>query len=611
MTQTEELQQQEDALRDMQKEFDYSRLEFNSLQEDLQHREDEFTHRLQAVDQREQDLAARSTEEDLANVVAERDELSQQMDGVRDELDAISQQYQEVIDQLNERQQLVQALESQLAEQPDVDASEEVNQLREQLSQERNELHEQQTRFEQDLAEARETITSLQQAATEQGESNSDVDAPGLAELRSQLETAQRDLDYRDETLEAVREEVAAERSEWLTIRAELDEKLEEAHNGDALSGEQHDQIGEVTEALNERKSEQDRAAEELDQRTSRLDDRTEELSERELQLERVQTESDTERTQLKELRRELELARAQFGTQAQTDTDNADVFSQSAEDVKNTAEGETHLVQLRSELADMFGIDEIVSKSPTVETQEPVVEEPNPFASPTAMAPVDAEPIAPVAAPATEDASYVEAYMEQLLARTRGEDAPVPASKPIAATKPQSQTKSNSDATSDTEVPVAEVEPEIRQRAPVDKELLRANIDSFRAVANQSARSAIERHAWEKNRNKLSLRAVMIAMSFIFGIVLTLLHLMGTMESANFALVFLTIGSIGCIHLLYTLRRIRESTHDLTSSGSETDRKIEAAKEEDDDNEFVLSDVDNYLAGGGDETQEQQPTED
>jgi hypothetical protein len=103
--------------------------------------------------------------------------------------------------------------------------------------------------------------------------------------------------------------------------------------------------------------------------------------------------------------------------------------------------------------------------------------------------------------APVDESLDPVAAYMEQLLARTRKSAAksppppPKPVPPPIAPVVPVAAAGEHMEPEPE---PIAEVKVKTpkpaRKHEQVDKNALRANLDSFRSIANNQARSAVAR---------------------------------------------------------------------------------------------------------------------
>lgn len=102
------------------------------------------------------------------------------------------------------------------------------------------------------------------------------------------------------------------------------------------------------------------------------------------------------------------------------------------------------------------------------------------------------------------ESLDPVAAYMEQLLARTRKASSKAPpappkvAPPPIAPVVPLPSDETEEDSQEVTGEVIEEVVPKpmkpIRKSEPVDKNALRANLDSFRTIANTQARSNVAR---------------------------------------------------------------------------------------------------------------------
>ncbi|MDX1970541.1 MAG: FHA domain-containing protein [Planctomycetaceae bacterium] len=120
-----------------------------------------------------------------------------------------------------------------------------------------------------------------------------------------------------------------------------------------------------------------------------------------------------------------------------------------------------------------------------------------------------------PVAEPATseiaEEDDSVASYMERLLARTRkgGAESPVP-----LETRREPDTRSSLAIEPSAVVEeVSEVAPRretAEPRKPVDKEATRAELQSFRKVANMSARSALAKHTWATMKTEFTVQSTL-----------------------------------------------------------------------------------------------------
>ena len=175
-----------------------------------------------------------------------------------------------------------------------------------------------------------------------------------------------------------------------------------------------------------------------------------------------------------------------------------------------------------RSQLA------EVLTAQETPARIEPATTTPG-FAASTFVTPA-APPVAPPPAPAPEpqpEEDSIAAYMQRLLARNRMSDSSTPTAPPIetitATTTVATRSPSlysedpateNLGATTNevTESSVSLPVPEPRQR--VDKDEVRAALQSFREVANLSARSAIAQHSTKTLRGEVTVQAVLAGLA-------------------------------------------------------------------------------------------------
>jgi hypothetical protein len=134
------------------------------------------------------------------------------------------------------------------------------------------------------------------------------------------------------------------------------------------------------------------------------------------------------------------------------------------------------------------------------------------------------------------ENSDSVAAYMEQLLSRTRRSNSPASPTSPgqrpdhpafSAAMRPRAPEQPREDRAAvqadagDAEAAAVPPAQPPRPRRPHDKDALRANLDSMREVANLSARSALERHAFKRVRGMLFTKSLLAAAAFVISAVI------------------------------------------------------------------------------------------
>lgn len=225
-------------------------------------------------------------------------------------------------------------------------------------------------------------------------------------------------------------------------------------------------------------------------------------------------------------------------------DVDPAASFADAADDHRE--ESSERSLQLRSELAEMFGLpgdlhqrsghrddapgeldEESISDGHLESPPEP---EPMDWRSaaiascsgeskPAVSDPPSPSPLADDTA-ATDDEDPIASYMERLLARTRrhGHDdtppspvvRPTPPPQPIRGEHPQPQTQVYQTDGSERMSEMDSFRQRPRKLNAQEKEALRENLNSFRSLANFSARTAVAKS--HVNRRQSSLRALSLA---------------------------------------------------------------------------------------------------
>lgn len=196
----------------------------------------------------------------------------------------------------------------------------------------------------------------------------------------------------------------------------------------------------------------------------------------------------------------------------------------------------------IRSRLSKMFGInlggqqadepEPVVEAEPEAEFEE-TCEEEN-FEEESYAEEVEPEAEAESEPePSTENLDPVAAYMEQLLARTRkAKESAVPAKPAKKATPEVSKPATPAaelESTSKPAMKVPEPEPvvdEPDQRGPrkldaAEKEALRANLDSFRTIANSQARSDVARSELRRLKVTVKVKRVFVGICATISLIL------------------------------------------------------------------------------------------
>lgn len=165
------------------------------------------------------------------------------------------------------------------------------------------------------------------------------------------------------------------------------------------------------------------------------------------------------------------------------------------------------------------------------------------------------------------EDVESISAYMERLLARTRREDSGqalrhgynsarrssgrsgqrssirANRTRPSSLTSPE--TAKVADASS-TELASSGV-----TRRSLDKEAVRADLDSLRELANLSARSAIAKYTWRRVRAMLVVKALLTVVAFALAAVLLTGGLWNIISYETLGWSAIAIGTIAALELL------------------------------------------------------------
>ena len=149
------------------------------------------------------------------------------------------------------------------------------------------------------------------------------------------------------------------------------------------------------------------------------------------------------------------------------------------------------------------------------------------------------------------EDIS-VDEYMEQLLARMQTEDDVAPRehveSVPV---RPAPSPSAEIDTTPEKNIPKPEpeqaqvVQPSkpTRDRQQEDVDKMRAKLDSFREVANETARRAVAKSVSEQGRQRIRQKMIAMAITWVFTAILFLTGLILSAQIPNLALLGLGVS--------------------------------------------------------------------
>jgi len=226
----------------------------------------------------------------------------------------------------------------------------------------------------------------------------------------------------------------------------------------------------------------------------------------------------------------------------------------------------------LRAELARMFNIS--MTGPATEEFPLPAVDpEPTPESSRTWRDAVKVPKPAPIAEPPTakpsgdaspadddHDDQSITMYMNRLLARVSGNPTePQEPAKPVpAVSRPVFDEASGEEATagpqSDEEFDASQI---MLPKAQVDKDAVRQRLQSFRQVANQSARAAVAQHQRRAARGSLIIKTSLSAACLVTGGLLVVGSMMQTSQYLIHGIGCLILSAVAGGDALMTWRRL------------------------------------------------------
>lgn len=195
----------------------------------------------------------------------------------------------------------------------------------------------------------------------------------------------------------------------------------------------------------------------------------------------------------------------------------------------------------IRARLSEMFGINlgGSLKPEPEPELEEPteaLAEVEEEYAQQEAEPEPEPEPVAESSeSESTEPLDPVAAYMEQLLARTRkAKDSAVksqpttPPAKPVFNDSSPAVVDTPAIQKVETPTPIVEPEPEpeetqraVRKLDAAEKVALRANLDSFRTIANSQARSDVARSEFRRLKVTVKVKRVFVGVSSLITLIM------------------------------------------------------------------------------------------
>lgn len=173
------------------------------------------------------------------------------------------------------------------------------------------------------------------------------------------------------------------------------------------------------------------------------------------------------------------------------------------------------------------------------------------------------------------DDEESISAYMERLLARNRKATGASPApledssfeSVPVVADNTTSDVKENVDRPAEPETWIDDT-----PRHQQNRDQVRAEVDIFRQIANQSARSAVATASRRNVRRQVFVKLIASALSLGSGVAALLLNV-----SLIFGLVVVAIGMFFTVDLTLTILRNLMQRRDIKKSVATINRKSDA----------------------------------
>lgn len=601
--------------------------------------------KLRGTPRNEEASAADGLTEQLHETAAKLEETSQQLESTRLERDELSTALAELKTAFEsasrelksregcsenndvERNQRIEALAATVAEKDQTiesltaslrDAEAQRAELADQIQVQQDELKQQNAELQNRIDELHQPVTDhdadaesalLRQIEDLQSElSSSDQASPPSGQFNEQVRKYEATIqDLTVQLAEATASEAAVPEPELADLTAKLEERdqLIADLKSSLESLQQHApadaQVSEVDVHQLHR---------ELDERTNLLDQRDAEIRERSRQLENTEGELEAQRRQLLEARQQLELARAEIQVAFDAPGGPTSSVSGSADDVREsglsaseTADNdEESSPQLRSELADLFGISTDRKQKPTGAATDAVAREDYTdevgsavslsFAETHGVLIEDTE--TPPAPPETvEDGDdFVASYMEQLLARNRGkaggalpEELAQERPKKESESKPGKEAKKpvtsfidsylagdsaeaveNSVPDADaTENPSDLAVPESAPRPKIDREAMRSKMDSFRQVSTQSVEKALASHAMRKERSNITTRAAIFGVLALMTLFVILATLFNVIQFSSWLWLLILGVAVSGGEFVYKVTSIRRKVTQLT----------------------------------------------
>ncbi len=568
LQETEELvQQEQERIKELQDQLQHvAEAEQEKLREQVAVREQAEKERDDAIEQLSQLREKESCELETAQIKLE--EKDAEIESLQQQLKQLEEQQQE-----NNEQKLKNAAEQEMIEA----AKEELEAEKEAFSQAR-----------QDIQELREEVEQQQQQLQQQLES---LEAERAALIQEQEQNP-------EQSFAASAEEEAMEKTILESHYSEQEASIESPENDnlDQTESEEEVKFEETAQAVTE--AETSSIDEQSEPNRVEFDLDVDELS---AMLEnKEETNEETETAPLSTCESAVEEPAADEDEMSSGELNN----DENTPETDDTPDKDD-ILNLRGELAKMFGLDQAENTSEvspqTEQAVEDVVEgekqEPcsvvaqEPLSEATETTPVEpATETAPVAEEASEqsgvedsvvdaeDPDSISAYMKALFERTSGKQEYNETSFSSRAEKPEKEEECSQenpavirgDISENIEVEAVPQEPPA-PIAEVDHESVAMEIASLRDVANQTARSALCAHAWKQLRVKVLVNGILTVAGGVASAVLLTAPIWGNQSYVGYGVITLLLSTVSAIELIRANMMVNRLKAGISSAGEQS----------------------------------------
>jgi hypothetical protein len=170
-------------------------------------------------------------------------------------------------------------------------------------------------------------------------------------------------------------------------------------------------------------------------------------------------------------------------------------------------------------------------------------------------------------------DEELMKAYLDRILGRDPNASAPAPTVKTVVDAAPMEAESSTAEGEE------ADAKPARRMNAE-EKDALRANMDSFRELANKQARAAMVTHKSNSLRSDLQMTSVVAALICVVSVVLLTAEFWSKTSYRREGFVALAVGAGVGLYMAFSAIRIRklQALGGSNPEGTEPGNAVEAA---------------------------------